>query len=334
MSGLKQSLHGLENRGLRVARLSIEANAFMKRIRLLALCALNLLACQVAAAPMLTVTQGEEADLAATYSSSDLIQGLIATELPGDLGWYPANTDPADQLPAFTDGIGLRATGLTGLLSDFPGAGNPAKQIRYALLAPADITELRIFSGNDGRDGRVFHTYTVRYSTNGAQTFMPPIHVQSHASGTLNNASFNSWRVVLSQLTDTTGLLASRVTHLDLDFFAVDNTGGEMRDPFDGINPFTGGDDLFTAAFVSPLVWEVDLLGNYSQPVLKATCAAGDLTISWIGPTNGAKLQVATNLAAPSWQDLVPQPAITSSGNTNTAQVVMGSAQKFFRVKY
>ncbi len=74
----------------------------------------------------LTVTQGEETDLAATYDSTDLIQGLIAVELPGDRGWHSVNTDPLDRLPAFTDGQGMRATGLTGLLNDFPGAGLPA----------------------------------------------------------------------------------------------------------------------------------------------------------------------------------------------------------------
>jgi len=306
----------------------------MKTIRQVVLCGLSLLTWQLSAAPVVTVTQGEEADLAAAYSSSDLLQGLIATELPGDLGWYPANTDPADRLPAFTDGIGLRATGLTGLLSDFPGAGNPAKRIRYALLAPADVTELRVFTGNDGRDGRVFHTYTVRFSTNGAQTFTAPIYVQSHTSGTLNNASANNWRVALSQLTDTTGLLAARVTHVELDFFAVDNTGGEMRDPYDGVNPFTGADDALTAAFVSPLVWEIDLLGKYSQPVLTATRASGSLAISWVGPTNGASLQAATNPASPVWLDLDPQPAITSIGNTNTTQVTIGPGQRFFRVRY
>ena len=76
------------------------------------------------------VTQGEETDLAATYDSTDLIQGLIPVELPGDMGWHSANIDPLDQLPAFTDGAGMRATGLTGLLNDFPPAGTPAKLIR------------------------------------------------------------------------------------------------------------------------------------------------------------------------------------------------------------
>lgn len=306
----------------------------MKTMLRCVLTGLAFLAWVAHAAPVINVTQGEEADLAATYSSTDLIQGLIPTELPGDLGWYPANTDPADQLPAFTDGIGMRATGLTGLLSDFPGAGNPAKRVQYALPAPADIKELRVFTGNNGRDGRVFHTYTARFSTDGGQSFAPPIYVQSHTSGTVNSTSVNDWRVVLSQLTDTSGLLAKRVTHFQLEFFSVDNTGGEMHDPYDGVNPYTGFDDNFAAAFVSPLVWEIDAIGQFSAPILTAARTGGSLAISWVGLTNGAKLEVATNLTAPAWLDLSPQPAISSSGNTNTAQVVIGSGAKYFRVRY
>jgi hypothetical protein len=56
---------------------------------------------------------------------------------------------------AFTDGAGLRATGLTSLLADFPGSGSPAKRIRYTLAVPDDISEVRVFTGNSGRDKRV-----------------------------------------------------------------------------------------------------------------------------------------------------------------------------------
>lgn len=156
----------------------------------------------------ITVTQGEETDLAYLYDGTDLIQGLIPAVLPGDLGWHLVNTDPLDQLPAFTDGQGMRSTGLTGLLNDFPPPGQPAKLIRYALPVPADIQEIRMVTGNNGRDGRVFHTYTVQFSTDGGQTLSAPFYVQSHPSGTINNAQFNQWRVVLSQLTHASGWLA------------------------------------------------------------------------------------------------------------------------------
>lgn len=281
----------------------------------------------------LTVTQGEETDLAATYSSTDLIEGLIATELPGDKGWYPANTEPLDQLPAFTDGVGLRPTGLTGLLADFPGAGSPAKLILYALPAPSDIDEIRVFTGNDGRDGRVFQTYTVRFSSDWGQTFTTPIYVQSHPSGTLNNADNNLWRVVLSQLANASGHLAKEVTHIEFDFYSVDNTGGEMRDPFDGVNPFTGTDDGLNAAFESPLVWEIDVLGTDSSPRLAATRSGPNLQLAWFSRATNYVVQAATRLASPDWGDLTPQPVIQRVGITNTTSIARGSASRFFRLR-
>ena len=211
-----------------------------------------------------TTTQGEEANLAHTYSSTDLIQGKIATELPGDMGWHPANGDPLDKLPAFTDGIGMRATGLTGLLNDW-GYSSPVKLIQYDLGAPMDVSELRVFSGNNGRDGRVFHTYTWEYSTDNGQTYSFGCYVQSHPSGTLNNAQNNQWRCVETDLYDTEGPLAVGVTNLRLYFYSVDNTGGQMRDPYDGVNPFTGTDDGLSAAFCSPLIWEIDVIPEPSS---------------------------------------------------------------------
>ncbi len=213
------------------------------------------------AAIQVAMSQGYSvADLAAGPSSSDLIQGMIATELPGDQGWHPAVSDPLDKLPAFTDGILVRSTGLTGLLNDFPGAGTPTKRIQYDLGGPSRIDAINVFTGNNGGDGRIFHTYTVEFSTDGS-TWSSPVYVQSHPSGTLNNGANNGYTHVLTQLTDDAGALASGVTSLRFDFYSVDNTGGEMRDPYDGVNPFTGSDDGLSAAFVSPLVWEIDVVG-------------------------------------------------------------------------
>jgi hypothetical protein len=294
--------------------------------------------CALASSPAvaqlaLTVTQGEESDLAATYSSTDLIQGLIPTVLPGDLGWYSANTDPLDQLPAFTDGAGLRSTKLTGLLNDFPAAGQPAKLIRYALPVPADIDEIRVFTGNDGRDGRVFHTYTVRFSSDWGQTFGDYIYVQSHPSGTLNNENNHQWRVVLSQLTNTVGKLAKEVTHIDFNFYSVDNTGGQMRDPFDGVNPFTGTDDGLNAAFVSPLVWEIDVLGTDSPPRLAAMLSGSQLQLTWLSRETNVAVQAASRITSPNWSDLTPQPVIQREGVTNSASVLRASAPQFFRLR-
>ncbi len=281
-----------------------------------------------------TVTQGEESDLAASYDSSDLIEGMIPVELPGDLGWHPANTDPSDRLPAFTDGVGLRATGLTGLLVDFPGPGNPAKKIQYTLAAPSDIAEVRVFTGNDGRDGRVFHTYTVEFSSDGGQTFTAPIYVQSHPSGTINNSSFNQWRVVLSQLRNTEGFLAQVVTDIRLDLYAADNSQGQTRDPFDGLNLFTGTDDGYNAPNTSPLVWEIDVLGRISPGRLTAMRAGTNVVLSWVTAMTGAVLQATATVAPTNWHELSPQPAIVVTGTTNSAIVPIGAGSQFFRVRY
>ena len=280
----------------------------------------------------LVVTQGEEIDLAVLYSSTDLLHGKIATELPGDKGWHPVNTDPADRLPAFTDGEGIRATGLTGLLSDFPGAGAPAKKIEYSLTEAHDISEIRIFTGNNGRDGRIFHTYTASFSSDGV-SFSAPLYVQSHPSGTLNNSQNNQWRLVLSQLTDDTGFLVKNVTHLRFDFYSVDNTAGQMRDPFDGINPFTGQNDGLNTAFVSPLLLEIDVFGQLSPPKLAAGIANNNLSLVWITSQTGFVLQSTDNLESPSWNDLDPQPEIIVNGNTNSTAVPIGSSRKFYRLR-
>lgn len=285
------------------------------------------------AQPILTVTQGEEADLAAPFDAADLIQGLIPNVLAGDAGWHPVNTDPADQLPAFTDGIGIRSTGLTGLLNDFPGAGAPAKRVEYVLPVPADINEIRIFTGNEGRDGRVFHTYTVRFSADEGQTYTEPLYVQSHLSGAINNMQNNAWRVVLSQLTAAAGPLAPGVTHLQLDLYAVDNTQGQMRDPFDGLNPFTGLDDGLTAAFVSPLVWEIDVLGTEPPPRLRAAPLGDALQLTWLARTADFVVQTATQLDPPDWSDLSPQPAIVSDGFRHTITMARGSEPGYFRLR-
>ena len=60
--------------------------------------------------------------------------------------------------------------------------------------------------------------------------------------------------------------LATDVTHLRFDLFAVSDLQGFMRDPFDGVNAFTQQDDGLPAAFVSPLVRELDVLGEALLP--------------------------------------------------------------------
>ena len=224
------------------------------------------IAVTIAAAAHAAVTSSTQHGATSTSLDSqiavgDIISGLIATELPGDLGWHPAVGDPLDKLPAFTDGAGIRGTGLTGLLND-NNPGVPVKLIQYDLAQPTDISHIRVLTGNNGKDGRVFSTFTVFASTDNGINFNLLGYFQSDPSGTLNSdASGHQWgSTLVTVFDDTNALLGSGVTNLQFNFYSVDNTGGQMRDPFGGVNPFTGIDDTLSAAFVSPLVFEVDVL--------------------------------------------------------------------------
>ena len=226
---------------------------------LLTLVAGAILASRAGAVPVAVTTHGPEStSLNGMIAVGDLISGLIATELVGDQGWHPAVSDPLDRLPAFTDDAGIRGTGLTGLLNDFPGVGAPAKRIQYALAAPSDVGKIQILSGNNGKDGRVFSTTVIHTSSDGGGSFSPLGYFQSDPSGTINTGQWGSTMVTITNAGG--GFLATGVTHLVFELFAVDNTGGQMRDPFDGVNPYTGVDDGLTAAFVSPLIFEIDVL--------------------------------------------------------------------------
>lgn len=209
-----------------------------------------------------------DAGLDYAYSDSDLLQGKIPTVLEGDKGWHSANpassnsNDP-NGLPAFTDGIGDIGSGVTGLLSDYPSPGTPAKLIGYDLQAPHDISEIRIFTGNDGNDGRIFSTTAVWTSHDG-ESFDFLGYFQSDPSGTVNNGSTPGGpdgATVVRIFHEDGAPLAEDTTHLRFHFFAASDLGGVMKDPFDGLNSFTGTDDGLEAAYVSPLVREIDVFG-------------------------------------------------------------------------
>ena len=193
----------------------------------------------------------------------DVLSGLIPTELPGDLGWHPANTDPNNHLPIFTDDAG--GSGLAGLLND-NAPGVPVKRVQYDLRHAVDVTGINILTGNDGKDGRVFSTTVISASTDGGANFSQIGYFESDPLGTINSGQ---WGSTLVKIFDDSGAdLVTGATNLIFEFYSVDNTGGQYRDPFDGANPFTGIDDGLTAAFVSPLVWEIDVIPEPASAVL------------------------------------------------------------------
>ena len=205
----------------------------------------------------------------------DPLSGLIPTELAGDNGWHPANPastngslDPAG-LPTFTNDSG--ESGLAGLLNDFPTTGQPTKRIQYDFTQATDIPGIQILTGNDGKDGRVFSTTAISASTDNGSTFSPVGlgYFESDLPGTVNSGQWGSTLVRIFD--DAGGPLVTGATNLIFEFYAVDNTGGEYRDPFDGMNPYTNVDDGLSAAFVAPLVWEVDVIPEPASCLLLLT---------------------------------------------------------------
>lgn len=217
------------------------------------------------------ITSTTQHDTSATafdgqLSNTDLIAGQLGVE-GADAGWHPANPNAADQLPIFTDGLGgSGGSGVRGLLNDFPDVGTPTKIVSYD-TAGEDITGINILSGNDGADGRVFMSVAI-YADNNFLAY-----VESDPLGTINNATSNQWASTFVRIRDDSGVLAAGVNDIRFEFYAVDNTGGQYRDAWDGLNPFTGVDDGLNAAFVSPLIWEIDVLPEPASLVLLGLAA-------------------------------------------------------------
>lgn len=257
--------------------------------RMMGILSVAVCAAGVTAAPTSTTSHDASAfAFDGQLSSDDLIQGLIATELAGDLGWHSANTNPADQLPSFTDGAGVLAGNLTGLLNDLDppttGVGFPVKIVQYDLAGPSAIGQINILTGNNlNADGRIHNTVVVKYSTNNGGSFQELGYFESDPLGSVNGGNKSTFLEITD---DSGGALATGVTNLIFEFYPVSNTQGQYRDPFgggfdavhgDGVNPFTGLNDAFDGAFESPLVWEIDVL--VPEPASLALLGLGGLMV-------------------------------------------------------
>jgi len=216
--------------------------------------------------------------------SGDLLESAAGTQSNAATGWHGAAPAEPERFQALTDGTGP-ITGLTGLMND-----NMPNQVvntfSYTLAAPSDITEIQVVTGNFGSDGRIFSTFVVEASTDNGSNWAGvggaggTGYYQSDPSGTIN-APGNGGNLsgdpndpyeetLVSIFDDGGGLLGSGVTDIRFHFFSVDNTGGQSRDPYDGVNPYTGVNDGLSAAFVSPLVWEIDVLPEPTSLMLVA----------------------------------------------------------------
>ena len=181
-------------------------------------------------------TGPDEGSLTYQVDSQDDLNGNVAEVVFG--GWHPINDDPADQQAAFTDGNGLG--GLAGLLRDFPGENIPALTARWDLGGPSDLSEIRVFSGNADKDGRVFHHYDVYITSASPPTsgFFPLIEEVTPTSfGETNDGGLQNSLTVVSDAEG--GAMANGVTGLEIRFYSVSNTAGAFRDDWNGGN----GDD-------------------------------------------------------------------------------------------
>jgi hypothetical protein len=233
-----------------------------------------------------TTHSGTVDGLNAQIATDDLIAGLIATELEGDLGWHYLNTAEGDRLPALTDGAGALSN-FTGLMVDEPGIGTPTKRIRYELADASDVYEIRVLTGQaavSAGDGRVFSTLVVRYSTDGGATYHLLGYFQSDPSGTDNP---RLWQATLLAIRDSqSSILLAGVTHLEFEFFAAAR-GTIAMDPFEGTNPYTGVDDYHLHALYSSQLWEIDVIGEPVIPenTLPTAVAGGDQSVeseAWV----------------------------------------------------
>lgn len=222
----------------------------------------------VGAGPGLTLQQfrGDYGSSAFGYtvSHTDLIAGMVATNtLP--TGWHPATPGGLEYREgALTDGanwLNIPNGNLAGLINDFPLIlGTPAQKFRFTFSETMNISAIGVLTGNDNRDGRIFHTYAVYGILGGGERSLIA-YVESAQLGSLNNQNHNQDREIATVLSRTGGNLAT-VDALEFDFYSVDNTGGQYRDPWNGVNPFTSIDDGLSAAFVSPIVREIDVFGE------------------------------------------------------------------------
>ena len=130
-----------------------------------------------------------------------------------------------------------------------------------------DLTELRVFSGNQGKDGRVFQHYDVFVTADPwpsatSDWILLMAEVTSAPFWTSNTGE--EIGASLSRLTNPAGgALAADITGLQLAFYAVSRTDSVFHDDWDACS---GDDrDATDAAFESPLIYEVDAYFG-SQP--------------------------------------------------------------------
>ena len=232
-------------------------------------------------------TAADDLTLSLQPDGADPLNGNVATRISG--GFHPANSNPADQEPAFTDGASLG--GLTGLLADFPGQNIPAWSGFWVLDGGnvVNLRELRVFSGNNGKDGRVFHHYDIYVTDDPVPSATSPWRLTKEQVTPVPFGTGNLSGAIEASLTQVTnpsgGDLATSVTGLRLDLYAVSRNDNLFHDDWDACQ----GDDRdgAGAAFQSPLVYEVD--AYFSTDVPPASLHVESIVLNTVNVTKGEK---------------------------------------------
>jgi len=253
---------------------------------------------------------------------SDPLNGNVATRLSG--GFHPVNVDLADHEAAFTDGVGLGA--YTGLLVDYPGQNTPAWSGFWVLAGgnSVDLREVRVFSGNTGKDGRVFHHYDLYVTADpgpSASSTWTRVKEQVTSAPFGGGNPGGSIEAMVTRLADPGGrALAAAITGMRLDFFAVSRNDGVLHDDWDACN----GDDRdgAAAAFQSPLVYEVDAyFGTEPAPVSVHVDSIALATVSaGKGKKGQAVVTVLDNLGSP-----VPGATVRGTFSGSYSEAVSGT---------
>jgi|GEM_PF-4433870 len=210
--------------------------------------------------PFLIYTEsvGNVENLSIKPDAGDPMNGKKATTISG--GFHPLAENPEDRGTCFTDGKGLGD--FTGLLRDYPGENTPAWGGFWNLDGgkPVVLNEIRVFSGNKARDGRVFQHYDVYVTRdpNPKASSEWTLFVEGVVCDQFMASNINQTKeAYVSLIKDyEAGAMAKQITGLRLDFYAVSITDKVFHDKWD-----TGKSqdkDLAKAAIESPMIFEVD----------------------------------------------------------------------------
>ncbi len=183
-------------------------------------------------------------------SSSDLISGKMGEIVEG--GFHSASTGT---LAALTNGL-FDGTGTTLVLRDYAHP-RPALWVRFRFDEPMDLTEVRVFSGHFGDVGnRAFQSsdiyidgvLTVSELNSGVYGQYPP-------GG--NAVSLVRWLPEEGE-----SFVARGVTTIGIAMYPVAAIGSGFRDRWDPCEDPLLDTDGVGQAFVSPVVKEIDVLGQ------------------------------------------------------------------------